>query len=49
VKNEAQTTWVQPRLVGEVKFAEWTRKGEMRHPAFVGLRGDKEAEEVVRE
>lgn len=49
VKSEAQTTWVKPRLVGEVKFSEWTRKGEMRHPVFVGLRDDKKAEEVVRE
>src|SRR5688572_3812247 len=37
VRYEAQTTWVRPRLVGEVKFAEWTRKGEMRHPVFVGM------------
>jgi bifunctional non-homologous end joining protein LigD len=49
VRYEAQTTWVRPRLVGEVKFAEWTRKGEMRHPVFVGMRNDKKAGEVVRE
>ena len=29
---------VRPKLVGEVKFTEWTRDGEMRHPAFLGLR-----------
>ena len=49
VKNEAQTTWLQPRLVGEVKFTEWTDRGEMRHPVFLGLRSDKKATDVVRE
>jgi bifunctional non-homologous end joining protein LigD len=49
VTNEATTTWVKPKLVAEVKFTEWTADGEMRHPAFLGLREDKRAEEVVRE
>jgi bifunctional non-homologous end joining protein LigD len=49
VKDEANTTWVRPRLVAEVKFTEWTAAGEMRHPAFVGLRTDKKPEEVVLE
>jgi bifunctional non-homologous end joining protein LigD len=49
VKDEAATTWVKPRLVAEVKFTEWTTAGEMRHPAFVGLREDKTPEEVVFE
>ena len=49
VKDEANTTWVKPRLVAEVKFTEWTDAGEMRHPAFLGLREDKRAEDVVRE
>ena len=49
VKDQALTTWVKPRLVAEVKFTEWTEAGEMRHPAYLGLRGDKRAEEVVRE
>lgn len=39
----------QAQLVGEVKFTEWTQKGEMRHPVFVGMRTDKKAKEVVRE
>lgn len=42
-------TWVKPRLVGEVKFTEWTKDGKMRHPAFMGLRTDKPASQVVRE
>lgn len=49
VPNLANTTWVKPKLVGEVKFTEWTSKGEMRHPVFLGLRSDKKAEEVIRE
>jgi len=49
VKDEAAITWVKPRLVAEVKFAEWTRAGEMRQPVFLGLRDDKRAEDVVQE
>src|ERR1700712_3961666 len=36
VKDEAVTTWVRPSLVAEVKFAEWTSKGELRQPVFLG-------------
>ena len=49
VKDESVTTWVKPKLVGEVKFTEWTSAGEMRHPVFLGLRQDKRAEDVVLE
>jgi bifunctional non-homologous end joining protein LigD len=49
VKDEAVTTWVKPSLVAEVKFTEWTTKGEMRHPVYLGLRSDKRAEDVSRE
>jgi bifunctional non-homologous end joining protein LigD len=41
--------WVEPTLVGEVVFTEWTREGRLRHPAWRGLRPDKSADEVVRE
>lgn len=41
--------WVEPELVCEVTFTEWTGTGVLRHPVFVGLRDDKEAREVVRE
>jgi bifunctional non-homologous end joining protein LigD len=41
--------WVKPVLVAEVAFAEWTNDGTLRHPSFVGLRGDKQATEVIRE
>jgi bifunctional non-homologous end joining protein LigD len=49
VKDEKATTWLIPKLVGEVKFTEWTSEGEMRHPVFRGLRSDKVAADVVRE
>jgi bifunctional non-homologous end joining protein LigD len=41
--------WVEPKLVCQVKFGEWTREGKLRHPVFLGLREDKGAGEVVRE
>ena len=49
VKDEGATTWLIPKLVGEVKFTEWTSEGEMRHPAFLGLRSDKKVFDVIRE
>jgi bifunctional non-homologous end joining protein LigD len=49
VKDESATTWVKPKLVAEVKFTEWTVGGEMRHPAFLGLREDKKPVDVVLE
>jgi bifunctional non-homologous end joining protein LigD len=41
--------WVQPVLVGEVSFGEWTPDGQIRHALFLGLREDKPAKEVMRE
>jgi bifunctional non-homologous end joining protein LigD len=45
----AGATWVEPTLVGEVRFAEWTTSGRLRHPSWRGLRTDKDPQEVVRE
>ncbi len=42
-------TWVEPTLVAEIEFAEWTRDGRLRAPVYHGLRDDKPAEEVVVE
>ena len=42
-------TWIKPELVAQVRFAEWTEDGVLRQPAFLGLRDDKPAGEVVRE
>jgi DNA ligase D-like protein (predicted ligase) len=47
--KERGVTWVEPELVAEVGFSEWTRAGRLRHPRFLGLRDDKSAAEVVRE
>jgi bifunctional non-homologous end joining protein LigD len=47
--RERGATWVEPRLVAQVGFSEWTRDGRLRHPRFLGLREDKAADEVVRE
>jgi bifunctional non-homologous end joining protein LigD len=47
--RERGATWVEPRLVAQIGFSEWTRDGRLRHPRFIGLREDKAAEEVVRE
>jgi DNA ligase D-like protein (predicted ligase) len=41
--------WVQPRLVAQIAFSEWTSDGMLRHPRFQGLRRDKKPAEVVRE
>jgi bifunctional non-homologous end joining protein LigD len=41
--------WVEPTLVAQVGFSEWTRDGRLRHPRFLGLRDDKAATDVVRE
>jgi DNA ligase D-like protein (predicted ligase) len=43
------THWVEPELVGQIGFTEWTRDGRLRHPRFLGLRTDKPARDVVRE
>ena len=41
--------WVEPKLVAEIAFTEWTEDGILRHSVFQGLREDKPAAEVVRE
>ena len=41
--------WVRPKLIAEVAFTEWTHDDVIRHPAFHGLREDKERDEIVRE
>ncbi len=41
--------WVEPKLVCEVRFTEWTKDAGIRHPTFVGLRDDKKPEDCRRE
>ena len=45
----ARCTWITPTLVCQVRFAEWTTDGILRQPAFLGMREDKAAAEIVRE
>jgi bifunctional non-homologous end joining protein LigD len=41
--------WVQPKLVAQIKFTEWTADRKLRHPVYLGLRDDKQPANVVRE
>lgn len=49
IKANASITWVKPKLLCEVSFAEWTSEGMMRQPIFKGMRLDKEPKNVKRE
>jgi bifunctional non-homologous end joining protein LigD len=40
-------TWVRPRLVAQLTYAEWTADGKLRQPAFLGLRADKDPSECT--
>ncbi len=42
-------TWLEPELVCQVRFTEWTGDNGLRHPAFIGMRDDKPALKIVRE
>ncbi len=44
-----KTTWVQPILIAEVEFSEWTTNGHIRHSVFKGLRTDKDPKSIIRE
>ena len=48
--NDAKNiTFLEPVLVGEVRYGEWTPDGHLRHPSWRGLRPDKSPDDVVRE
>ena len=47
--DAAEATWVEPRLVAKVKFAEWTHVDRLRAPVFLGLRADVDPESVTRQ
>jgi bifunctional non-homologous end joining protein LigD len=44
--RKGDVVWVEPRLVCEVEFSEWTHDGRLRQPSYQGLREDKAPEEV---
>jgi bifunctional non-homologous end joining protein LigD len=44
--RKADVVWVEPKLVAEVEFVEWTHDGRLRAPAYKGLRDDKDARDV---
>jgi bifunctional non-homologous end joining protein LigD len=44
--RERGVSWLEPRLVAQVGFTEWTGDGRLRHPTFLGLRDDKDARDV---
>jgi bifunctional non-homologous end joining protein LigD len=45
--RKGDVQWVEPQLVAQVRFGEWTHDGHLRHPAYLGLREDKTAREVT--
>jgi bifunctional non-homologous end joining protein LigD len=45
--REKSATWVEPRLVAQVAFQEWTADQKLRQPVFLGIRDDKKPREVV--
>ena len=48
-KTNMPVTWVKPKLLCEVSFAEWTSDKHMRQPIFEGLREDKKPSQVKKE
>jgi bifunctional non-homologous end joining protein LigD len=47
--RRGDVVWVEPKLVAQVEFAEWTHEGRLRAPVYLGLREDKPASEVRKE
>jgi bifunctional non-homologous end joining protein LigD len=45
-KHVKQVTWVRPRLVAQIAYAEWTSDGRLRQPSYLGLRTDKDPRDV---
>lgn len=48
-KGSEQFFWVEPQLIAEIKYSEWTKEGLLRQASFKGLRDDKEVESVKKE
>jgi bifunctional non-homologous end joining protein LigD len=48
-RRDEKVTWLEPELVAEIKFAEWTEENLLRHASFKGLRSDKNPKEIKME
>jgi bifunctional non-homologous end joining protein LigD len=48
-KTNERPHWIEPKLVAEVKFTEWTADGRLRHPVYLGLRDDIDPLTIRRE
>jgi len=48
-RRDEKVTWLEPELVAEIKFAEWTEENLLRHASFKGLRTDKDPKDIKRE
>jgi bifunctional non-homologous end joining protein LigD len=46
IKTNERAHWVEPQVVVEVKFSQWTADAKLRHPIFLGIREDKNPQEV---
>lgn len=47
--EEDNIHWLEPKMVGQVTFTEWTKSNKLRHPSFQGIRDDKDPKDVVHE
>lgn len=48
-KEGGKNHWIKPKYVGEFGFTEWTNDNKLRHPRFIGMRYDKDPEDVTKE
>lgn len=48
-RSNEKITWLEPELVAEIKFAEWTKDHLLRQASFKGLRGDKNPRDIKKE
>ena len=49
VEKMKECRWLKPQFVGQFEFVEWTPDGHLRHSRFMGMREDKNSNEVIRE
>jgi DNA ligase D-like protein (predicted ligase) len=49
IEDMKKMIWVKPEVVVQIAFVEWTNYGLLRHSSFLGIRGDKDPTEVIRE